>query len=438
MKKLLYFFLPALVLAACAKAPKPAVESDEPEVWKSSLEQMVLQGKVKSLTETHELMLPDDFTQYQWLDYEIEYDAYAFGLENDEIEYEEDEFYYSVFGPEEAMEYNYTFVNEFDERGMLVEERYRIGSGKMYVSAVHEFDEYNRTLREEYYDADGSVTSSNKFVYDKGHLVMSDIDAGEGYHYRTEMAYNARGKMTESKEYRNDEFESVFTCEYDDGDRQVRFAFFREKTDSNSMVTLYDSAGNEIERRAFDMGKLMGITRYSYNAAGKQLDMANLSLNGDTADYTRYEYDEAGHETLMEYFSPYGSDTPVSVEVHKYDKNGNQIFYSFDGDKYHTKSTDTYDRNNKLLVSVIEYPRGVQERMLNTYDKDGRIIERQFYKMAVFAYNGHPSSEERLVKREKYTYDKQGNWVLHNTYFVNVNGQEVLLMSESRSIEYYQ
>jgi hypothetical protein len=204
-------------------------------------------------------------------------------------------------------------VNEYNENGFLVHEKFFIEEFEPSEEKTYERDENGMVIRELKHYIDGSVDVTT-YNYDSQQRIISKI------------TLNDEGE-TEQKvinEYRNDFLASTRIL---DGDGNVL------KLDEFK----YDEKGNSVEHKRFDADSgddVFVVTHY--NSHGRKLEEIGYDEEGDEVSKTLYSEDQNGNLLSIIEESPH-RDVVIKFS---YDERGNAILQ------------EEVDNEGRQLVSV--------------------------------------------------------------------------------------
>ena len=463
MKKLILFVLTALLVVGCGQKQEEATEHEE-----NSLEAMELRGKVKSVTEVDEAVVhpewmafsKEDYSDKKLIDYEIRLTAFC--LKNGYTEGEvqsvlsgildvPDEFdYYSPsvvpYEDEEERQTKMTYL--FDEKGNLTTESfYAVISGdKPFWQDEYAYDDHHRVIRINHFDDDHLLSRSSDYEYNEnGWHTRESHWAAEEDRYTYVYTYE-NDKCVKTETYVNDKLVSFFTNTYDIDGNQLSQEFKSDDFSNRWEYDYYSSGpakGRESERRFFTPDNKLNFTMHT-DYADDLRSRVEITINGkgDTTFVRHYKMDENDNDIYEAVYTPESGSEPEQVWKYEYDKEGRQIFFemiSRDEDEY-SSSRCKYDKKGRETERDLIMMDGglLRLRTVTIYGANDRVIEEKLYMQVIERDEEVQPYPERLVRREKYEYDSQDNWIKREVYFIDVTGRELLTAMETRTIEYYE
>jgi hypothetical protein len=171
-------------------------------------------------------------------------------------------------------------------------------------------------------------------------------------------------------------------------------------------------------------GNLLNITIYEYEH-GNKFKMSSYETSGGPPYYERYSYDEKGN--LIEKIG-YKSNSSrlISKETYKYDAKENEIElkeYNSGGglEGYEIYKYD--EKGNKIEADYFSSGGNLSNISKYKYDEKGNETEYDIY---------NKDHDMRINSRNKYVYDKYGNWIKRISY----RDEKAKKITE-RIIEYY-
>ncbi|MDR2868024.1 MAG: hypothetical protein LBV46_00585 [Bacteroidales bacterium] len=283
---------------------------------------------------------------------------------------------YNRVGYEEAdikeEEYKEAIMN-YDENGLPVREEHFNPDGSRNTLIVNQYNEDKKLSISNAYDAEDILEQQLTYFYDEqGHVVKKGVQYGEDSPvYYTHFLYE-NGLLLRQDSYDEDEFAyTEKTFEYQ-GEKLVKETEFTEDED-----VLY-------------------LKEYCYNDKGLIIKhIRNEVLVKDRRTYI-YEYDNA-------------------------DNKIKELILNYDGELI-AKTYFTYTENNLLAVNEYE-DLDKYKKICYQYEGEKYIKVEEFDK------------EENLIQWEEYTYDKDGNPCLIDTYHRDeVNPTTYRKVSTTKSI----
>jgi RHS repeat-associated protein len=304
-------------------------------------------------------------------------------------------------------------------------------AGTNTVMFSNEYDLLDRLLTAT--DARGNTTAYTYNAFDKVRAVTLPGDANIPAHTTTHR-YDTPGRLVHSIDTLNKEILII----YDHQDR-VRSKTER-KSDGSESITLtwkYDKNGNPTEEKdgngtvfthVYDKANRRETSSYIVNGVAKTTtsgyDKAgNLLTTTDwLGNVWRTEYDPLSRAIRI--FDPYS--TTVPIETLKYNLDGNQVESIYLNAEGHSRTKIfAYDKNGRLLSTVIPYSASVSITESQTYDNLGNVNTMTDGRGVVTAHEYNRFGWLINVRTNgilvaTYTYDNKGNLLTQrdgsNTY----------------------
>lgn len=266
-------------------------------------------------------------------------------------------------GTEMATDETYTsdnyFQYQFDKSGKLRRELYTDGGGNVWthVYLYNSHDQLSTYVSRSY---TGS-TSLDKYEYDSsGRLILhSEQNDSASIKYETAWQYNDVGQISQI-DWSNSSGEYCTVFSYKN-DNPVKETFYEDGEPTGWRINSYDSNGHRVKAVKYSPdGTVEDTWVLEYNSSGNCTSRKRYTGNSSVADWEiSYEYDSAGHQTLLKDRTVSDTREDTTVTKSKYDKNGNLIKKSQEttgnscgGSFVHTY---TYDKNNNLIEDVNVY-----------------------------------------------------------------------------------
>lgn len=233
-----------------------------------------------------------------------------------------------------SVDTNYAY--EYNNSGALTKSSSFVTDGNGFGYDKNIYDQSGRLIKTEVYDGSGTLIKHSTRTYDaNGYLVDRSSYGNDGVlKKRSAYSYDSYGNNTIYEEY-----DPISV------------------TVSRKVVSTYDSKGNAIKQRQYDLGVLSAFTDMTYDANNRMIQSMT--------------YDAAGKLT--------------NKRVNSYDANGNLIkyvVYSDTGDVLKTVK-NTYDaNNNRLTTKNYDSSGALTASLVNTYDANG-------YKTSVTSSSGN-------------------------------------------------
>lgn len=334
-------------------------------------------------------------------------------------------------GTEMATDETYTsdnyFQYQFDKSGKLRRELYTDGGGDVwtYVYLYNSNDQLSAYVSRSY---TGS-TSLDKYEYDSsGRLILHTQDDFSSGKYKTAWQYNDVGQISQIDwSNSNGEYCTVFSYK---NDNPVKETFYEDGEPTGWRINSYDSNGHRVKAVKYSPdGTVEDTWVLKYDASGNCTSRKRYTGNSSVADWEiSYEYDSAGHQTLLKDRTVSDTREDTTVTKSEYDKNGNLIKKSQEttGNSCGGSSsvhTYTYDKNNNLIEDV------------NVYGADDSSTSQYEYQSIYdhMAENATSSSIFNNVFLNNFQDKFVGKWEL---YYVT-SGQEFRMFDNSAYFEIY-
>lgn len=334
-------------------------------------------------------------------------------------------------GTEMATDETYTsdnyFQYQFDKSGKLRRELYTDGGGNVwtYVYLYNSNDQLSTYVSRSY---TGS-TSLDKYEYDSsGRLTLHTQDDFSSGKYKTAWQYNDVGQISQIDwSNSNGEYCTVFSYK---NDNPVKETFYEDEELTGWRINSYDSDGHRVKAVKYSPDGIVEDTWVlEYDSSGNCTSRKRYTGNSSVADWEiSYEYDSAGHQTLLKDRIVSDTREDTTVTESEYDKNGNLIksTYKTTGNSCGGSSsvhTYTYDKNNNLIEDVNVY--GAEDSTTCQYEYQS-IYEHMTEHSDSFSDFSNSSSKD---PRDKFV----GTWdiyyliedsaigVYDNSYFVDIS-----------------
>ncbi len=455
MKKPYWVLLIAVVVCSCGRtkevAPAPS----------SSLEDMQLTGKVKQITEINNTRVNPELFAFSkpgfgdvfFMDYYLSLYAYceANGINyiNDIVAGRRDvpdefDYYYEDQG---ADDFAYT-IYSFDKSGYLTRTQcyWEKMEGHPTEQEINTYDDQHRLLRSEHLNDSLTVCYANDYEYNADGFMTRDS-------YFTTFGSNV--------EYLNeyDEYNCMTRAETRvDGKRtHLQLMTYNKNNELVQQITSSDNFYDRTEYQYFTSGKAKGKERsrewfdqlenfekavYTvYSDDMKERWEYYVNKKRDTATTYYYQLDEYGND-IYEADYELGNENPVTVSRYSFDQNGNATMMEWQGrepSEYYFTTTK-YDEKGRMLddtfFSMEQGP--LRTHNISKYGANDRLETVETYMQVVDLQDRDNTEYEQLTEREVYYYDSVGNWIKHEIYDVDIDGNELLMRMTTRKIEYYE
>ncbi len=455
MKKPYWVLLFAVVVCSCGRtkevAPAPS----------SSLEDMQLTGKVKQITEINNTRVNPELFAFSkpgfgdvfFMDYYLSLYAYceANGINyiNDIIAGRRDvpdefDYYYEDQG---ADDFAYT-IYSFDKSGYLTRTQcyWEKMEGNPTEQEINTYDDQHRLLRSEHLNDSLKVCYANDFEYNADGFMTRDyyfttfgsnveyLNEYDEYNCMTRAETRVDGKRTHLQQMtynKNNELVQQITSSDNYYDRTEYQYFTSGKT-----------KGKERSRERFDQLENFEKAVYTvYSDDMKERWEYYVNKKRDTATTYYYQLDEYGND-IYEADYELGNENPVTISRYSFDQNGNATMTEWEGrepgDYYY--STTKYDEKGRMIDDTFfSLEQGaLRTHNISKYGSNDRLETVETYMQVVDLKDRDNTEYEQLTEREVYYYDSVGNWIKHEIYDVDIDGNELLMRMTTRKIEYYE
>lgn len=335
-------------------------------------------------------------------------------------------------GTEMATDETYTsdnyFQYQFDKSGKLRRELYTDGGGNVWthVYLYNSHDQLSTYVSRSY---TGS-TSLDKYEYDSsGRLILhSEQNDSASRKYETAWQYDDVGQISQI-DWSNSsgEYRTVFSYK---NDNPVKETFYEDGEPTGWRINSYDSNGHRVKAvKHSPDGTVEDTWVLEYDSSGNCTSRKRYTGNSSVANWEiSYEYDSAGHQTLLKDRTVSDTREDTTVTKSEYDKNGNLIKKSrkTTGNSCGGSSsvhTYTYDKNNNLIEDVNVY--GAEDSTTCQYEYQS-IYDHMTEHSDSFSDLSNSSSKD---PRDKFV----GTWdiyyliedsaigVYDNSYFVDIS-----------------
>ncbi len=277
--------------------------------------------------------------------------------------------------------------HQYDLKGNMIQATFSDGSYKKY-----EYDGKNRLISVIYYQKDGTGKLHIKYTYSSSDQILSEEDLviSEGVETRYcyyQYTYNDADELTEMKEYRGDNQESV-----------------------NEQRYTYDAAGRKASVTYVNAPNNVQALKYEYNENGWLTSVKVREENGEEVILRTYRYSSFGKVVEIKDYRSFERDANHAYvsRQYEYDSFGrvHRICYR-DSDALDVTKEQyeyVYDKNSRILMEsiqknyVAENIETIDERRMYTYDALGRLTASEKW----------DCTDDTRV-RATYTYDKVGN-----------------------------
>ena len=455
MKKPYWVLLIAVVVCSCGRtkevAPAPS----------SSLEDMQLTGKVKQITEINNTRVNPELFAFSkpsfgdvfFMDYYLSLYAYceANGINyiNDIIAGRKevpDEFDY-YFEDQGADDFAYT-IYSFDKSGYLTRTQcyWEKMEGNPTEQEINTYDDHHNLLRSEHLNDSLKVCYAHDFEYNADGFITRDS-------YFTTFGSNV--------EYLNeyDEYNCMTRAETRvDGKRtHLQLMTYNKSNELVQQITSSDNYYDRSEYQYFTSGKAKGKERsherfdqlenfdkavYTvYSDDMKERWEYNVDKNRDTISTYYYQMDERGND-IYEADYELDNENPATIARYSFDQNDNATMVEWQGrepsDYYLT--TMKYDSKGRMIDDTFfSLEQGaLRIHNISRYGANDRLETVETYMQVVDLQDRDNTEYEQLTEREVYYYDSVGNWIKHEIYDVDIDGNELLMRMTTRKIEYYE
>ncbi len=306
------------------------------------------------------------------------------------------------------------------------------GDGSISSSGECKYDEAGNEIEHVEYNHSGEITVKSTYVYDEAGNEIEEVQYfGDDIYRRYEYEYEEDGRKKKCIEYNGDgDIFSYKECEYDETGHVTK----EEYHDFTERIEYYYTY------------------QYRYNEAGDIEKKICYDEDGSISYWCEHQYDEAGHE-LSEL--TYGTDGIYRRSEQKYDKNGNEIRFTYivDGEitmqlefsrdewgnlteergrslakewdvhtyeyEYETIYVPSCQYTQAVVVNKKEYHDGTLTAETE-YDRAGNEIKQIIY-----------NSDGSILIQKKYTYDNLGNLIVYEFISGDHNRKETYEYDEA-------
>lgn len=351
MPKEILILLLSICLGACKQKE---IHTDYATIFAHKSEEIKLNGKVKSLKNTH---------------YRIEK---KFGvLKNEKCEN--------------------IYIFNFDEKGKKIEmlEFFDDLSEEPYRKETYRYDDRGKLIQEESYEKGGKHHRHNYKHDDKNNLLEYTKYFNENFLIKHTYQYDEKGNRVEEIHYdpnTNSEIKWISKYEYDQKGNKIKAYFYNPDGSLYNRYTYkYDRKGTLIQETQYTDAFLENKYTYRYEEVEESDKIKDIKSH----DKYRYEFDDKGNLTKMFYYYPDG--TILSKDIFKYDERGNEIeVILYRDNKILTyKTTLRYDEKGNKIEEIMYYHDGSVTYSANKdyeYDSYGNWIKEIEYRDGVGKY----------------------------------------------------
>ena len=455
MKKPYWVLLIAVVVCSCGRtkevAPAPS----------SSLEDMELTGKVKQITEINNTRVNPELFAFSkpgfgdvfFMDYYLSLYAYceANGINyiNDIIAGRRevpDEFDY-YFEDQGADDFAYT-IYSFDKSGYLTRTQcyWEKMEGNPTEQEINTYDDQHRLLRSEHLNDSLKVCYANDFEYNADGFMTRDYyftTFGSNVEYLNE--YDEYNCMTRAETRVDGKRTHLQLMTYNKNNELIQQITSSDNYYDRSEFQYYTSGkakGKERSHERFDQLENFDKAVYTvYSDDMKERWEYNVDKNRDTISTYYYQMDERGND-IYEADYELDNENPATISRYSFDQNDNATMVEWQGrepsDYYLT--TMKYDSKGRMIDDTFfSLEQGaLRIHNISKYGSNDRLETVETYMQVVDLQDRDNTEYEQLTEREVYYYDSVGNWIKHEIYDVDIDGNELLMRMTTRKIEYYE
>lgn len=322
---------------------------------------------------------------------------------------------------------NESFEYKFDKSGKLLKELYTDGNGNVwtYVYLYNSHDQLSTYISRSY----TGRFSVDTYEYDaKGRLVHQATDSNStSQQCETKWQYNDNGQISQI-DWSNSSGEYCTVFSYKN-DNPVKETFYEDGEPTGWRINSYDSNGHRVKAVKYSPdGTVEDTWVLEYDSSGNCTSRKRYTGNSSVADWEiSYEYDSAGHQTLLKDRTVSDTREDTTVTESEYDKNGNLIKKSQEttgnscgGSFVHTY---TYDKNNNLIEDVNVY--GAEDSTTCQYEYQS-IYDHMTEHSDSFSDLSNSSSKDPCDKFVGtwdiyYLIEDSAIGVYDNSYFVDIS-----------------
>jgi hypothetical protein len=455
MKKPYWVLLIAVVVCSCGRtkevAPAPS----------SSLEDMELTGKVKQITEINNTRVNPELFAFSkpgfgdvfFMDYYLSLYAFceANGINyiNDIIagrrEVPEDfDYYYEDQG---ADDFAYT-IYSFDKSGYLTRTQcyWEKMEGNPTEQEINTYDDHHNLLRSEHLNDSLKVCYAHDFEYNADGFITRDsyfTTFGSNVEYLNE--YDEYNCMTRAETRVDGKRTHLQLMTYNKNNELIQQITSSDNYYDRSEFQYYTSGkakGKERSHERFDQLENFDKAIYTvYSDDMKERWEYNVDKNRDTISTYYYQMDERGND-IYEADYELDNENPATISRYSFDQNDNATMVEWQGrepsDYYLT--TMKYDSKGRMIDDTFfSLEQGaLRTHNVSKYGSNDRLETVETYMQVVDLQDRDNTEYEQLTEREVYYYDSVGNWIKHEIYDVDIDGNELLMRMTTRKIEYYE
>ena len=455
MKKPYWVLLIAVVVCSCGRtkevAPAPS----------SSLEDMELTGKVKQITEINNTRVNPELFAFSkpgfgdvfFMDYYLSLYAYceANGINyiNDIIAGRRevpDEFDY-YFEDQGADDFAYT-IYSFDKSGYLTRTQcyWEKMEGNPTEQEINTYDDHHNLLRSEHLNDSLKVCYAHDFEYNADGFITRDYyftTFGSNVEYLNE--YDEYNCMTRAETRVDGKRTHLQLMTYNKNNELIQQITSSDNYYDRSEFQYYTSGkakGKERSHERFDQLENFDKAVYTvYSDDMKERWEYNVDKNRDTISTYYYQMDERGND-IYEADYELDNENPATISRYSFDQNDNATMVEWQGrepsDYYLT--TMKYDSKGRMIDDTFfSLEQGaLRIHNISKYGSNDRLETVETYMQVVDLQDRDNTEYEQLTEREVYYYDSVGNWIKHEIYDVDIDGNELLMRMTTRKIEYYE
>lgn len=263
-------------------------------------------------------------------------------------------------------EFSYEAIDKFG----VISKGKKIRESPFEIDKYILFNEVGNQVEEDHYNSEGNLFLTYTFEYDdKGnqvewntHYSASNLD--EKLIYK----YDSKGRKIEMIKYNSSgSLDVKCTYKYDEQGNLIDWNTF------NEFGYKYDEQGNVIDWNAFnEFGKLINKTIYKYDDIGNQIEMKWYDSDGNILARHTYNYDDKGNKIEVNWHTPTAF---IPRFIYKYDYHRNIIeeyIYNSEGSLDLKKSYEyEYDNKSnwiKKIVYIDNFPAYILERKIVYYN----------------------------------------------------------------------
>ncbi len=157
---------------------------------------------------------------------------------------------------------------------------------------------------------------------------------------------------------------------------------------------IYDEAGRLIETRFRRVGEITGTSMYySYDTQGRPIRTESADEKGTRTELETYHYDPSGRKTKIQFMPKHEDTAGVSYDI------GASMMLSAAAAATMTTSYDDRDQPTEVLAHDATH--NLLQRMISTYDSDGRLVKEEVRRGAGHVFPGMEDAAKSLSPEDR-------------------------------------